>query len=38
MAFQLLAVAVHTAPEGITVREAIQMYEGGQLEELQCAL
>jgi predicted Fe-Mo cluster-binding NifX family protein len=37
MALQALAVYVYLAPEGITVREAIAMYEGGQLEELQRA-
>jgi predicted Fe-Mo cluster-binding NifX family protein len=33
MALQALAVAVYLAPEGITVQEAIEMYEAGQLEE-----
>jgi predicted Fe-Mo cluster-binding NifX family protein len=33
MALQALAVAVYLAPAGITVREAIGMYEGGQLKE-----
>jgi len=33
MALQALAVAVYLAPAGITVREAIDMYEGGQLLE-----
>jgi predicted Fe-Mo cluster-binding NifX family protein len=33
MALQALAVAVYIAPEGITVREAVALYEGGQLAE-----
>lgn len=33
MALQALAIAVYIAPEGITVREAIDMYEGGRLQE-----
>ena len=37
MALQALAVAVYIAPAGITVREAIGMYEGGQLEEYEYA-
>jgi len=32
-ALQALAVAVVIAPQGITVREAIERYEGGQLQE-----
>jgi len=32
-ALQALAVAVVIAPRGITVREAIERYEGGQLQE-----
>ena len=37
MALQALAVSVYIAPEGITVREAIEQYEGGLLEEVQYA-
>ncbi len=37
MALQALAVTVYIAPEGITVGDAIEMYEGGQLEPLQYA-
>ena len=33
MALRALAVAVYIAPEGITVREAIERYERGELEE-----
>jgi predicted Fe-Mo cluster-binding NifX family protein len=33
MALQALAVAVYLAPEGITVREAIEKYEQGVLEQ-----
>lgn len=33
MALQALAVSVYLAPEGITVREALQLYQAGQLEE-----
>jgi predicted Fe-Mo cluster-binding NifX family protein len=33
MALRALAVAAYIAPEGITVREAIEMYERGELEE-----
>jgi predicted Fe-Mo cluster-binding NifX family protein len=33
MALQALAVAVYIAPEGITVQEAIDLYEAGQLRE-----
>jgi predicted Fe-Mo cluster-binding NifX family protein len=32
MALQALAIEVYTAPEGITVREAIERYEAGELE------
>jgi len=32
-ALQALAVIVYTAPSGITVREAIEMYKRGELEE-----
>jgi len=32
MALQALAIAVYVAPEGITVREAIEAYERGELE------
>ena len=32
-ALQVLAVAVYIAPAGITVREAIELYEQGRLEE-----
>jgi len=32
MALRALAVTVYIAPEGITVREAIELYEGGELE------
>jgi len=34
MALQALAVMVYIAPEGITIREAIELYEGGELEQL----
>ena len=37
MALQALAVAVYVAPEGITVREAIELYESGELEETEYA-
>jgi predicted Fe-Mo cluster-binding NifX family protein len=33
MALHALAVAVYLAPEGITVREAIERYEQGELEQ-----
>jgi predicted Fe-Mo cluster-binding NifX family protein len=33
MALRALAVTVYLAPEGITVREAIELYECGELEE-----
>ncbi len=33
MALQALAVAVVIAPEGLTVREALERYEAGELEE-----
>jgi predicted Fe-Mo cluster-binding NifX family protein len=33
MALQALAVAVYLAPEGITVREAVERYEQGELEQ-----
>ena len=33
MALRALAVMVYLAPEGITVREAIELYERGELEE-----
>jgi len=33
MALRALAVEVYLAPEGITVREAIKMYEEGELEQ-----
>ena len=33
MALRALAVAVYLAPEGITVREAIERYEQGELEQ-----
>jgi hypothetical protein len=33
MALRALAVAVSLAPEGITVREAIEKYEQGVLEQ-----
>jgi predicted Fe-Mo cluster-binding NifX family protein len=32
MVLQALAVTVYLAPEGITVREAIELYEAGELE------
>ncbi|MDY6874777.1 MAG: NifB/NifX family molybdenum-iron cluster-binding protein [Chloroflexota bacterium] len=32
MVLRALAIAVYLAPEGITVREAIERYEGGELE------
>lgn len=32
LALRALAIAVYLAPEGITVREAIERYEGGELE------
>jgi predicted Fe-Mo cluster-binding NifX family protein len=32
MVLQALAVAVYLAPKGITVREAIELYEAGELE------
>jgi predicted Fe-Mo cluster-binding NifX family protein len=32
MALQALAIAVYIAPQGITVREAIELYEAGELE------
>ena len=32
-AFQALAVGAYLAPEGITVREAIDLYQRGQLKE-----
>ena len=34
MAFQALAVAAYIAPRGVTVREAIELYEHGELEEI----
>jgi predicted Fe-Mo cluster-binding NifX family protein len=37
MALQALAVAAYTAPAGITVREAIERYERGELEEMGAA-
>jgi predicted Fe-Mo cluster-binding NifX family protein len=37
MALQALAVATYMAPQGITVREAIELYERGELEEIQPA-
>jgi predicted Fe-Mo cluster-binding NifX family protein len=37
MALQALAVAVYQAPAGITVREAVERYESGQLEEMSYA-
>jgi predicted Fe-Mo cluster-binding NifX family protein len=33
MALQALAVSIYLAPEGITVRQAIERYEGGELEQ-----
>jgi len=33
MALRALAIAVYLAPEGITVRQAIELYEQGKLEE-----
>ena len=33
MALRALAVEVYLAPEGITVREAIERYERGELEQ-----
>jgi predicted Fe-Mo cluster-binding NifX family protein len=33
MALQALAVSVYLAPEGITVREAVERYERGELEQ-----
>jgi predicted Fe-Mo cluster-binding NifX family protein len=33
MALQALAVTAYLAPAGITVREAVELYEGGKLEE-----
>jgi len=33
MALQALAVTVYVAPVGLTVREAIERYESGELEE-----
>ncbi|MBN1178488.1 MAG: hypothetical protein JXD18_04715 [Anaerolineae bacterium] len=38
MALQALGIAVFIAPEGITVREAIDLYEQGKLEESRIAL
>jgi predicted Fe-Mo cluster-binding NifX family protein len=38
MALQALGIAVHFAPEGITVREAIEQYEAGTLKESRIAL
>ena len=37
MALQALAVAAYLAPAGITVREAIELYERGELEEMGAA-
>lgn len=37
MALQALAVAVYVAPPDISVREAIELYERGELEELEPA-
>jgi hypothetical protein len=37
MALQALAVSVYIAPQGITVREAIDLYESGQLQETEFA-
>jgi predicted Fe-Mo cluster-binding NifX family protein len=34
LALQALAVTAYIAPQGITVREAIELYEGGKLEEI----
>ena len=32
MVLQALAITAYLAPEGITVREAIRLYEAGELE------